>query len=408
MSTITFLQEDNYLVLRYHPEQNPEWVYKEFQEEHQIWLKGVFHFNRKDIYNSLEEIDFNDPFSEREYDFILGELEGGYYKVKKEILSIENNLYLYEDLKFEEKFFIATGRISVFRELDRIVKHDIYVGGNNKNALPVDVFNRLLKDFPNDTEIQKYRHARISAVMQDYFTLKKDYQKQYEKYLNTRRSKPAKDITNRFRKNEGVKFQFIRNTLYGMLKNSTSYNEKTWQIEILEIILLLFPKYVKVFMEAPVKDSFKGTNKRIDYLLVDASGNVDIIEIKKPFDECIVTDNKYRGNYIQMKELSGTIMQIEKYILYLNKWGSRGEEILTCKFKDYLPNDINIQITNPGGIIIMGRTNRLSPEQLRDFEIIKRQYKNIIDIITYDDLLKRLDAIISQLTSSTHIQELSQ
>ena len=135
-------------------------------------------------------------------------------------------------------------------------------------------------------------------------------------------------------------------------------------------------------------------------MLVDAIGNIDIVEIKKPFDECLVTHNTYRDNYIPMKEMSGTVMQIEKYILYLNKWGNEGEKKLTEKLKDNLPTGMKIQITNPGGIIIMGRTKGLTSEQLRDFEIVKRKYKNVIDIITYDDLLGRLDVILNQLGGS--------
>lgn len=46
----------------------------------------------------------------------------------------------------------------------------------------------------------------------------------------------------------------------------------------------------------------------------------------------------------------------------------------------------------------MGRSNNLSRDQLFDLEIIKRQHKNIVDIMTYDDLLERLKNIIDQLS----------
>ena len=45
----------------------------------------------------------------------------------------------------------------------------------------------------------------------------------------------------------------------------------------------------------------------------------------------------------------------------------------------------------------MGREKELTTEQQRDFEVIKRQYKNVVDIITYDDLIRRLEFMISQL-----------
>jgi hypothetical protein len=43
----------------------------------------------------------------------------------------------------------------------------------------------------------------------------------------------------------------------------------------------------------------------------------------------------------------------------------------------------------------MGRDNELSADQHQDFEVIKRKYSNVIDIITYDDLLKRLEATLN-------------
>ncbi len=44
----------------------------------------------------------------------------------------------------------------------------------------------------------------------------------------------------------------------------------------------------------------------------------------------------------------------------------------------------------------MGRENNLTNEQLGDFEIIKRKYKNVIDIITYDELIKRIEQLIEK------------
>lgn len=49
------------------------------------------------------------------------------------------------------------------------------------------------------------------------------------------------------------------------------------------------------------------------------------------------------------------------------------------------------------GILLLGRSNNLTDEQLFDFEIIKRQHKNIVDIMTYDDLLKRFRNILNQI-----------
>jgi hypothetical protein len=197
-----------------------------------------------------------------------------------------------------------------------------------------------------------------------------------------------------------LKYTSLLEKLKSMLNDEVSYSENQWQEELLQIILLLYPKYIYVFKEAPVKDTYNDTDRSIDYLLVDSTGNTDIIEIKKPFDRCIVTERTYRDNYIPLRELSGAVMQIEKYIFYLNKWGKKGEEKLTKHYKDNIADGFQIRITNPSGIIIMGRNKGMSIAQQQDYEVIKRKYKNVIDIITYDDLIQRLEFTIAQWTEA--------
>ena len=44
---------------------------------------------------------------------------------------------------------------------------------------------------------------------------------------------------------------------------------------------------------------------------------------------------------------------------------------------------------------VMGREEGLTDVQKNDLEIIKRKYKNIMDIITYDDLIRKIKNIIA-------------
>ena len=60
-----------------------------------------------------------------------------------------------------------------------------------------------------------------------------------------------------------------------------------------------------------------------------------------------------------------------------------------------------IRIINPLGILIMGRCNMLSEAQRREFEVLRRDSKGIVDVITYDDLLARLQAVLNQLRSGS-------
>jgi len=68
------------------------------------------------------------------------------------------------------------------------------------------------------------------------------------------------------------------------------------------------------------------------------------------------------------------------------------------KYSNKFAANFEIQITNPKGLIIMGRDNNLTSEQLFDFEIIKRKYSNVMDIITYDDLISRLENILTKFS----------
>ena len=90
-------------------------------------------------------------------------------------------------------------------------------------------------------------------------------------------------------------------------------------------------------------------------------------------------------------------MQAEKYLFHLNKWGQAGEREIYEKRKSDLPDGIKLQITNPQALILLGRDNDFTGEQRFDFEIIRRKYANMVDIMTYDDLLRRLENIIAMM-----------
>lgn len=140
----------------------------------------------------------------------------------------------------------------------------------------------------------------------------------------------------------------------------------------------------------------KPTNRYIDIGLVDANGHLDLIEIKKPFASCLVSEGQYRGNFTPRKELSGAVMQAEKYLFHLNKWGVEGEKDINRRQSRHLPAGTVLRITNPRAIIIAGRSHTLSHQQLFDFEFMKRKYANIMDILSYDDLLLRLSNIVNK------------
>ena len=51
-------------------------------------------------------------------------------------------------------------------------------------------------------------------------------------------------------------------------------------------------------------------------------------------------------------------------------------------------------------MIIMGRDANLTTDQRTDFEVIRRKYRHVVEIMTYDDLLRRLKVVRAQFESS--------
>jgi hypothetical protein len=313
-------------------------------------------------------------------------------------LQIERDVYIDKNIEIGLKFFIANNNISVFKKIDELLMDDlqeIKIGISKKDNLPYDIFEKLIKNFPTTTELKHYAHMRVETVIKDYLELDKDYEERYNRYMDKKPSIRGMDVYDYFDEYEVDKYKKILAKLKYILDDEDKYTEKQWQKEILQIIRLIYPKYIAVFENVTIRDVYKPTNRFLDFMLIDANGNTDIIEIKKPFgSKGIVTSSKYRDNHIPVRELSGSIMQIEKYIFYLNKWGKAGEDALTKKYALQLPKDFKIKITNPHALIIMGRDHPMNPKQQEDFEIIKRKYKNVADILTYDDLIRRLENTI--------------
>lgn len=398
---ISFYKNKNLLLLHYEPRDGVTWIKHRFEKLETIPLKKTFLLSIHNLTeNGQDELNYNydeNPIDGDGYvNFILGELIDDYYKLDRIILCLNNNLFIHKDIELKPEFFTAYQNISVFDKIDRLVMEDIYIGGNNENAIPIQDFENIISGFPNSYEIRKYTDARVSTILRNYLGTTTDAQKKYNIYMNKKISQVGENLLDSYKEFEYEKYKRILEKLQKMLVDEVSYNEKQWQNEILDIIILLYPKYIAVLPNVQIKDIYNDKFRYLDYLLVDSSGHIDIIEIKQPFDNCIMTFAHYRDNYIPMRELSGTVMQIEKYVHYLKSWAKFGEKTITEKYKENLPDKIEIKIRNPIGIIIMGRDNSLSEKQLDDFEIVKRKYKNVADIITYDDLIRRLRNQIEQ------------
>ena len=256
----------------------------------------------------------------------------------------------------------------------------------------------MIKKFPNSTELKYYANRRISTVLKEVLPQFDKYETIYDKYIS--RYKQLSFSENKYEKNSKnleIKLdQFT--TALGELKsllNDTGHSEKYWQTKICSILQLIYPKYILYKREM----QFKGIDdydKQPDFVLVDANGFIDILEIKKPNIQILTKEASYRNNYVPVRNLSGSVQQIEKYLYCLNRLDP-DKDVFFLTLQESLPQNVKPIALNPQGILLLGRSNQFNDQQRNDFELIKRQYKHIADIMTYDDLVIRLENIVNSL-----------
>jgi len=399
-------------VLEYEVEEaQPGWVSAALSKHGSVTLSKTFHFNEEhkiaDNADSVHELldDVVEP-DEYQFKFRLGVLEDQYYRIDSKILNTDNDVLFHCSVPIDLKTFKAYRDIAIFPKISRLIDDEVVIGGDAPNAIPTNEFQSLIQQFPGSTEMTHYVRSKIARIVGEYVDLKSDPEKQFEDYLNRRGKKQTIRNSSELLDYEQHKYIFIRDQIEFMLKHHQECSERQWQELMLDFILVLFPKYVHVVREVLVRDFYTnaGSSKRrkIDLALLDADGNLDIVEIKRPFDYCLVSNNSYRDNFTPRRELSGTVMQVEKYLFHLNKWGVEGEKRITAaqRKKGTLPINLAVRVTNPKAMIIAGRSNNLTEQQKFDFEIMKRQYANLIDILSYDDLLARLSRIIEKFSNA--------
>jgi hypothetical protein len=396
-AVIKIFKDNGRLLLSYQPDRfgGRHWLEQKLEQDGSVTLRRTFKFTNADLVSQVAQADADEG---GDWIFVLGVLEGGYYKVSREILGLKYDLMLDSAMKLELGTFIAQRDISIFRRIDELLTEPIVVSGNDASALPLADFEHLLKTFPTSTELTHYARSRITRVLKDYFGTLSDAEERLNRLLKSKKILVARSRKSLIADFELQKFEYIHAELKSMLAAVESYTENDWQKKILGLLLFIFPKYIAVLENVHVKDFYsnpgKVSDRYIDLMLVDANGSVDIIEVKKPFPNALLSRNKYRSSHTPRNELAGTIMQAEKYLFHLSKWGSAGEQEIYRKRKSELPDGIELKITNPKALILLGRDDSFNGEQRFDFEIIRRKYANMLDIMTYDDMLRRLENII--------------
>ncbi|WP_099204731.1 Shedu immune nuclease family protein [Scatolibacter rhodanostii] len=400
---LEFVREGNELILIYHPETiDGERILQELKEGKSWSIKRCFAVTAERIRSHTAEYDVDDD----SLFFCIGVVGAKYTYIDSGVVGTENRIYFANEIHLTEKMFIASYHISILRTLDKVANADIYTGDSSdrKINLPLSVFAELIRKFPKTAEMRHYTYSRISRIIKEYFGEAERYEKRFQKFLENRsKSVWATDRNAGFLQHtkqvELAQFKLADEELRYLLDNAEGMTENEWQEKIHNVIRLLYPKYIAGIREVTIR-GVDGYDKRPDFLLIDANGFIDIMEIKKPGVQLLTKQSSYRNNYVPVRELAGTIQQIEKYVFCMNNWGKDGEASLTKELKDALPENISPKIVNPQGILVLGRSNDFNPQQRNDFELIKRQYKHITDIMSYDDLVTRIRNIIAALEMS--------
>ncbi|WP_454084191.1 Shedu immune nuclease family protein [Georgenia sp. Marseille-Q6866] len=408
---ISFEGHGSEVVLVYRPEQSgPGWLDEKLDSDGKATLSRTFTVRKSDLVapDPDDEFGFDGEDARR---FKIGSIHNGYRVIGKDILGLKHDLLYADSLQLRQQVFVAERNISVFRRIDDLVDEQIVIGGSLPGAIPADDFARLLHDFPTSTELTKYSRARVTRVLREYMETMSDAEQGLADYMD-RRARYGPSTRGEFHGRMPVvneleleKFTYVRDRLVEMLDDADNYPEADWQVAVADLFLLCFPQYVAVLHNVHVKERYsnklRDTDRYIDLMLVAANGCVDIIEIKKPFKRGLVSKRQYRDNHIPVRELSGSLMQAEKYLFYLNKSGRDGENYITAKHTGNLPAGLEVRIANPKAIILSGRDDDLSDREKMDFEFARRGYSNVLDIMSYDDLLRRLTNVIASLTVRT-------
>lgn len=404
---VEFEVSDNELRLIYRPRDDTSWVRERFNRNEDLLVKGTFRLASQDLVEDAAEEtvttagddDHTTWVDDDRMVFSIATADGEYFRFKPRVLGFETPVLLHRDARPDWKWFSAERKVSILGIIQSLGLERIVIGGPISDAIPIPEYERLLDQFPTPHELRRYVQARVSTVVRQYTEPAIDAEALLNAYVDRRTVATVPNIEAPFRQFDVAKFAFALERLQAMLANEAGPSEAQWQLEIVEIILLLNPKYIKAFTEVRLWDADASTWRRIDILLVDASGNVDVIEIKKPMGKPVMLPVRYRDHHLPMRDLVGAMGQVTHYLRHLSRWGPAGEDYLTQLLGADLPAGFRIRIVNPSGIVIMGRSNTLSDVQRREFEVLRRDSKGIVDIVTYDDLLARLQAVLDQLRS---------
>ena len=179
-------------------------------------------------------------------------------------------------------------------------------------------------------------------------------------------------------------------------QNSEIKNEEFWQsffLDYSEIISQTFSTPNLLFQDKAFvggKNLVNKNGKVVDYIFKnEINNNITLVEIKTPVSKLI--GKKYRGTYSLTPELSGAINQLLIYRDTLQKEFYNLQAKTSNKF----------EIFNPKCLLIIGRQNSLSQEEVTAFEIFRNELRTI-EVITFDELFNKIEILLKLMEENSN------
>jgi hypothetical protein len=162
---------------------------------------------------------------------------------------------------------------------------------------------------------------------------------------------------------------------------NNQHPESWWQNYIQARILLMQQGYIRPVEKMNVAI---GNTKYPDFALVTHDNYLDILEIKKP-GTTILKEDRSRGNYHWDTEISRAIIQVENYLEHI---ANQAAEVRSFVKDNYA---LELKVVRPRGFILAGNSAEFSTQKQRDdFRLLSHGLKNVT-VLTYDELLVRLE-----------------
>lgn len=424
MANIYFEKNEDQLILHY--ETDNDWLEKQLDIDYDdIELFKTFKLSARDLISKDIDVRY-------EYAFSFGVRENNYYRIPKEKICCEFDLYIEHTLSPDQDWFVTTSNAqrkykdkngnekitsiygNILHAFKSFYKHDkLYIDGDSQSDFIDDglhvtqsTYEHFVAIFPSATNAKYLKLSIFTNILKNELDVV-DYEEIYSKYKAKRIPHHNKSdiFTEKIIERDKEKYMYAKDLLKDALKkieNGEFIHEDDFSKYIAEIFCFLNPKYVKVHTKLNITDYLGARgNCQADLSLIDCEGNIDLIEVKSPKYADLFCKRPYRSHYVPSGELSGAINQLEQYLKCLTKMSPKEIADKNPELQKEF-GEIELRAIHPKGYIIFGRDSASfvgenQKQKESDFEIIKNTYNDIVDIITFDDLVRRFERLIDFL-----------